>query len=83
MNNKDLAACATAMQELYADLRAGTIELKTASELANISGKYLKAFQLDLAERIFLSGEAKNAGVNVLTRTEGDALPGNAVEVSH
>ena len=44
------------MSTLYDELRAGTVELKTASELANIAGKYLKAEQLDLATAIFLSG---------------------------
>lgn len=80
MKNPDLRIVADEMQRLYADLRNGAIELKTASELANITGKYLKAFQLDLAERIFLAGEAKNPD-DVLT---GDnARPGNSIEASH
>lgn len=41
------------MSVLYDEVRNGTTELKTASELANITGKFLKAHQLDLAERIF------------------------------
>ena len=44
------------MSRLYEELQAGTCELKTASELANIAGKFLKAEQLDLAREIFLSG---------------------------
>lgn len=44
------------MSDLYDELRAGKLELKTASELANIAGKFLKAEQLDLATTIFLSG---------------------------
>ena len=44
------------MSALYEELRAGRCELKTAAELANIAGKYLKAEQLDLARQIFLSG---------------------------
>jgi len=36
-------------------LRDGTIELKIASELANIYGKELKAQQLVIAERIFMN----------------------------
>ena len=41
------------MSNLYDALQAGEIDVKTASELANISGKYLKAEQLDLAREIF------------------------------
>jgi len=44
------------MSSLYDELQAGTCELKTASELANIAGKFLKAEQLDLAREIFMSG---------------------------
>ena len=44
------------MSRLYDELQAGTCELKTASELANIAGKFLKAEQLDLAREIFVSG---------------------------
>ena len=44
------------MSRLYDELQAGACELKTAAELANIAGKFLKAEQLDLAREIFLSG---------------------------
>lgn len=44
------------MSTLYDELKAGAIELKAASELANIAGKYLKAEQLELATAIFLLG---------------------------
>ena len=44
------------MSRLYDELQAGTCELRTASELANIAGKFLKAEQLDLAREIFVSG---------------------------
>ena len=43
------------MSELYDQVRDGTCDLKLAGELANITGKYLKAVQLDLATDIFLS----------------------------
>ena len=43
------------MSTLYDELNSGVAELKTASELANIAGKYLKAEQLQLAREIFLS----------------------------
>lgn len=44
------------MSRLYDELQAGTCELKTAGELANIAGKFLKAEQLDLAREIFMAG---------------------------
>ena len=43
------------MSDLYEAVKAGTIDLKTASELANISGKFLKAEQLELATAVFLN----------------------------
>lgn len=49
------------MSELYEQVKSGTIELKVASELANISGKYLKAAQLELATEIFLNGKPMKA----------------------
>lgn len=49
------------MSELYDQVRQGQIELKTASELANIAGKFLKAEQLQLAREIFLDGRAHSA----------------------
>ncbi len=47
------------MSRLYDELNNGTCELKTAAELANIAGKFLKAEQLDLAKNIFLSNRPK------------------------
>ena len=47
------------MSRLYDELQAGSCELKTASELANIAGKFLKAEQLDLAREMFLSGRPR------------------------
>lgn len=44
------------MSALYDEVRAGTTELKTAAELSNIAGKYLKAEQLELARDIFMAG---------------------------
>lgn len=43
------------MSELYDGVKTGGTELKTASELANIAGKYLKAEQLQLAREIFMT----------------------------
>ena len=45
------------MSEIYDQLKAGEIDLKTASELANITGKFLKAEQLELARDIFLNNQ--------------------------
>ena len=42
------------MSVLYDEVNDGKTELKTAAELANIAGKYLKAEQLRLAREIFL-----------------------------
>ena len=42
------------MSVLYEEVRGGKTDLKTASELANIAGKYLKAEQLQLAREIFV-----------------------------
>jgi hypothetical protein len=46
------------MSTLYEEVRGGTVELKTASELANIAGKFLKAEQLQLAREIFQQGRS-------------------------
>ena len=43
------------MSDLYESVKAEKIDLKTASELANITGKFLKAEQLELAREIFLA----------------------------
>jgi hypothetical protein len=45
------------MSELYDAVKAGTVDLKTAGELANISGKFLKAEQLALARDIFINNK--------------------------
>jgi hypothetical protein len=43
------------MSDLYESVKSGVTDLKTASELANISGKFLKAEQLELAKAVFLN----------------------------
>jgi tyrosine-protein phosphatase YwqE len=45
------------MSELYDLVKAGQVDLKTAGELANISGKFLKAEQLELAKDIFMNNK--------------------------
>jgi len=46
------------MSNLYDELKTGAIDLKVASELANITGKLLKAEQLELARDVFNSNKA-------------------------
>jgi hypothetical protein len=50
---KSLSDIKKDMSELYDGLKKGEVDIKVASELANISGKYLKAEQLELAREIF------------------------------
>lgn len=45
------------MSELYEALKLGFVDIKVAGELANISGKFLKAEQLQLAKEIYLSNQ--------------------------
>ena len=52
------------MSELYDEVRSGRTELKTAAELANIAGKFLKAEQLLLARDIFVGNRPD---VNMIT----------------
>lgn len=53
--NKSLNDIKDDMSDLYEQVKVGTTELKMASELSNIAGKYLKAEQLILAREIFES----------------------------
>lgn len=43
------------MSELYEQVKAGECDLKLAGELANITGKFLKAEQLRFAREVFVS----------------------------
>ncbi len=47
------------MSDLYESVKSGETELKFASELANITGKYLKAASLELARDIFTSNNGQ------------------------
>ncbi len=58
------------MSDLYDKVRTGRCDLKTAAELANIAGKYLKAEQLELAREIFISGRP-----NLKQLSENDTGP--------
>lgn len=47
------------MSDLYEALKNGAVDPKVAAELANISGKFLKAEQLQLAREVFTENRAK------------------------
>ena len=49
------------MSELYEVLKAGQVDIKVASELANISGKFLKAEQLEFAKEVFRARQVRPA----------------------
>ena len=68
------------MSTLYDELRAGTVELKTASELANVAGKYLKAEQLELAKEIFMKQVAPPRAVLSLIPHDPERLINQAIE---
>lgn len=51
---KNLNDIKSDMSALYDELKGGKVDVKIAAELANISGKYLKAEQLQLAREIFI-----------------------------
>ena len=53
------------MSALYEELKAGTVEIKQAAELANITGKYLKAEQLQLAREVFEQNMADRKPKNI------------------
>lgn len=42
------------MSELYEETKAGTVDVKLAGELSNITGKYLKAYALQIAETMLI-----------------------------
>lgn len=52
------------MSELYDALKAGEVDIKIAGELANISGKFLKAEQLELAKDIFMSNRSRTLTID-------------------
>lgn len=56
---KTLSDVKADMSALYNQVRDGVCDLKLAAELANITGKYLKAVQLEFARDVFLSNKAE------------------------
>ena len=63
---KTLDDIKTDMSELYEDLKSGKTELKMASELANVAGKFLKAESILLARDVFVSGFTSKVQVEAL-----------------
>lgn len=58
------------MSELYEAVKNGKVDLKIAAELAKISGKFLKAEQLQLAREVFLSNRAEPVSI---TQSKGNS----------
>lgn len=52
------------MSDLYDALKVGAVDIKIAGELANISGKFLKAEQLELAKEIFMSNRNRTLTID-------------------
>ena len=50
------------MSELYEKVRKGSVDLKVAAELTNITGKHLKAIALDLAIKMFVNEPRELSG---------------------
>jgi hypothetical protein len=63
---KTLADVKADMSELYESHKSGEIDHKTAAELTNITGKYLKAHALEFAERLF----SERLGSHTLSQSE-------------
>lgn len=45
------------MSQLYDQVKSGACDLRLAGEMANITGKFLKAEQLILAREVFLANQ--------------------------
>lgn len=54
------------MSVLYDEIRSGETDLKVAAELANVTGKLLKAEQLKLAREIFAGQLGKKLDDNAI-----------------
>ena len=55
---KTLQDVKTDMSDLYEQVKSGQCDLKLAADLANITGKYLKATQLEFAREVFLANKS-------------------------
>lgn len=56
------------MSDLFELLKNNKIDIKTASEMANVTGKFLKAEQLILARDVFLN----NRKITVIESKENE-----------
>ena len=67
ISTKTLADVKADMSELYEQVKSGDCDLKLAGELANITGKYLKAVQLELATDVFISNNPERKAIGCAT----------------
>jgi hypothetical protein len=51
--NNTLTTVKNNLADLYSAVLAGTVDIKTAGELANIAGKQIKIEQLEFAKEVF------------------------------
>lgn len=58
MATKTLSDVKADMSDLYEQVKSGNTDLKLAAELANITGKYLKAVQLEMAKEMLVAKSA-------------------------
>lgn len=61
IRTKTLADVMADMSDLYEQVKSGDCDLRVASELSNITGKYLKAVQLDFAKDLWLERQVAHA----------------------
>lgn len=71
-NMKTLDDIKADMSDLYEQVKDGTTDMRLAAELANISGKFMKAYQLQLAESQWL--ESRNPHIQ---KAIGHAVQGS------
>lgn len=71
------------MSDLYEGVKSGSVEVKTAAELANIAGKFLKAEQLQLARDIFMKERRPADEPRALEHGVGGPAPALDCAASH
>lgn len=63
MTTKTLEDVMEDMSELYEMVRGGDCDLRVAAELTNITGKFLKAAQLEFAKELWIERRQPPAGL--------------------